>query len=536
MTGKLRQKVSAITERLLIERELFLRADGKVRYARVSRHLQVSIIVAILMAAAWVTYSSVNVVFHHQIVAGRDSEIERQRLAYLDLLTEVSEYHQQFTQITRNLEENQNYLLSLLARTGQAKDELANVEWQLKKSQTERARVALARDGLRQRLAMFEADLNLLSNGNPALKSKLVKVAEALVPGEAEGAQVVEAQRHVTQRLRQVETELSEVTISRGELETTVASLNQQLEYSQDARRNLVDSKRQLRRNVDRLEQQLGQTQRHQDSLEMEIAALQSSLGVASVEGERLQKERSFLQTRVAGFEQRLVGMRDTQQAIVDRLSERTTLSIDTFEQTVAMTGLDVNSLLSGLDIEGLNVGQGGPFIPGDYVVEDNPIQSLQASTALLDMQMDRWEGLQQVVRSIPLTAPLDQFRITSTFGPRTDPVNGRTSSHYGMDLAAPMHTPVMSTAPGRVVFAGWKGRYGRVIVIDHGHGIRTRYAHLRKMLVKAGQKVGHRDKIALLGSSGRSTGPHVHYEVQVNGKSRDPMKFLKAGKYVFKG
>ena len=149
---------------------------------------------------------------------------------------------------------------------------------------------------------------------------------------------------------------------------------------------------------------------------------------------------------------------------------------------------------------------------------------------------MDRWEGLQQVVRSIPLTAPLDQFRITSTYGSRRDPVNGRTSSHHGLDLAAPIHTPVMSTAPGKVVFSGWKGRFGRVIVIDHGHGIRTRYAHLRKILVKVGQRVGHREKIGLLGSSGRSTGPHVHYEVQVNGKPRDPMKFLKAGKYVFKG
>ncbi len=74
------------------------------------------------------------------------------------------------------------------------------------------------------------------------------------------------------------------------------------------------------------------------------------------------------------------------------------------------------------------------------------------------------------------------------------------------------------------------------MIVVDHGHNIRTRYAHLRKILVKVGQKVGHRHKIGLLGSSGRSTGPHVHYEVQLRGKPLDPMKFLQAGKHVFKG
>ena len=86
------------------------------------------------------------------------------------------------------------------------------------------------------------------------------------------------------------------------------------------------------------------------------------------------------------------------------------------------------------------------------------------------------------------------------------------------------------------MVFAGWRGRYGRIIEIDHGHGVRTRYGHLRKILVKPGQEVDHRQKIALVGNSGRSTGPHVHYEVRFRGQSRNPMKFLKAGKYVFKG
>ena len=129
----------------------------------------------------------------------------------------------------------------------------------------------------------------------------------------------------------------------------------------------------------------------------------------------------------------------------------------------------------------------------------------------------------------------MEQYRVTSTFGSRKDPVNGKTSAHYGMDFAAPLRTPVMSTAPGKVVFAGWKGRFGRVVEIDHGFGIRTRFAHLRKILVKVGQKVGHREKIALLGSSGRSTGPHVHYEILVDGKPHDPKAFLKAGQFAFK-
>jgi murein DD-endopeptidase MepM/ murein hydrolase activator NlpD len=414
-------------------------------------------------------------------------------------------------------------------------EELADVEWQLKQSQTERARVAVARDGLRQRLAMFEAELNAMAGGRPALESKLAKATTTFTPGESDVAEVVEARDHLRRRVQEMDRELAQVTETNGTLKTTVASLSLELGQSQEARENLVDAKSALRGTVDRLEQHLSQARTREVLLDGRIAALEGSLGEANGRGEKLESERNFLQTRITGLEERLVGMRETQQSMISRLSERTLVSIDTFEQTVAMTGLDVNGLLSGAQRAGLAEDQGGPFIPGDYVVEEDPIQSLQASIALLDLQMDRWEGLQQVVRTLPLTAPLDQFRITSSYGSRRDPVNRRKSSHHGVDLAAPMRTPILSTAPGKVVYAGWKGRYGRVVVIDHGHGIRTRYAHLRKILVKVGQEVGHREKIALLGSSGRSTGPHVHYEVQVNGKPVDPMKFLRAGKYVFK-
>jgi len=94
----------------------------------------------------------------------------------------------------------------------------------------------------------------------------------------------------------------------------------------------------------------------------------------------------------------------------------------------------------------------------------------------------------------------------------------------------------VLATAPGRVVFAGWSGGYGRMVEIDHGLGIHTRYAHLMQIDVEVGDTVDYRQDIGLLGSSGRSTGPHCHYEVRVDGRPYDPMNFLKAGKYMFKG
>jgi murein DD-endopeptidase MepM/ murein hydrolase activator NlpD len=154
----------------------------------------------------------------------------------------------------------------------------------------------------------------------------------------------------------------------------------------------------------------------------------------------------------------------------------------------------------------------------------------------LLDERLNRWSALRILLVSLPLTAPVDQYRISSSYGARTDPVNGRKAKHRAVDFAAPSGASIYATAPGKIVFAGWRGRYGRTIEIDHGHGIRTRYAHLRKILVKVGDEVDHRQKIGLVGSSGRSTGPHVHYEVRYKNQARNPMKFLKAGKYVFKG
>jgi len=140
------------------------------------------------------------------------------------------------------------------------------------------------------------------------------------------------------------------------------------------------------------------------------------------------------------------------------------------------------------------------------------------------------------VLRTLPLAAPVDRYQLNSTFGIRRDPFNGRLAMHEGIDLANARLSPVLATSPGIVVFAGWKGSYGRMVEIDHGLGVHTRYGHLARIDVKVGQAVDYRDQIGLLGSSGRSSGAHVHYEVRIDGRPLDPMNFLKAGRYVFKG
>jgi murein DD-endopeptidase MepM/ murein hydrolase activator NlpD len=127
-------------------------------------------------------------------------------------------------------------------------------------------------------------------------------------------------------------------------------------------------------------------------------------------------------------------------------------------------------------------------------------------------------------------------YRETSGFGYRVDPFKRTTAFHEGADLGAFYGATITSTAPGKVTYAGTKGGYGRVVEIDHGNGFKTRYGHLNSIAVKAGQAVAIGQKIGTMGSTGRSTGPHLHYEVYYRGKSYDPIKFLRAGKHVYEG
>ena len=134
-----------------------------------------------------------------------------------------------------------------------------------------------------------------------------------------------------------------------------------------------------------------------------------------------------------------------------------------------------------------------------------------------------------ELLAATPCIWPVDapDAWISSAFGRREDPINGKQLFHDGIDIVAPVKSPVMATADGVVTFAGWDGGLGWVVTIDHGHGYKTRYGHNHKVLVKKGEPVRRGDVVALEGSSGRTTGPHVHYEVIRNGKKVNPYRYL---------
>jgi len=133
----------------------------------------------------------------------------------------------------------------------------------------------------------------------------------------------------------------------------------------------------------------------------------------------------------------------------------------------------------------------------------------------------------------LPLAIPTSEGRRSSGFGVRFDPFNHAPAFHSGQDFAGAMRTPIYATGPGVVSFTGVRSGYGNVIEIDHGGGFKTRFAHLSAISVSAGQRVSIRQRIGAMGNTGRSTGPHLHYEVWANGRAQNPDRFLKAGQYV---
>lgn len=152
-----------------------------------------------------------------------------------------------------------------------------------------------------------------------------------------------------------------------------------------------------------------------------------------------------------------------------------------------------------------------------------------------LGLSLARMAVLDRALDGIPQVVPASAQNITSGFGYRRDPFNGSGAMHSGIDFRGAMGSPIYAAADGRVTFAGVKSGYGNTIEVTHGNGILTRYAHLSRIDVKPGQTVGAGATIGGLGSTGRSTGPHLHFEVRINDRAINPRPFLEAAPDVLK-
>lgn len=212
---------------------------------------------------------------------------------------------------------------------------------------------------------------------------------------------------------------------------------------------------------------------------------------------------------------------------IFQQLEDAVSISLEPLDQMFRDAGLPVDQILD--QIRSGYSGQGGPLTPLVLSTKGDVPDPDEARANAILAQLDRMNMYRIAVEKLPFGMPVKaSFRYTSGFGMRW----GRM--HSGTDMAAPTGTPIYASGDGVVIKAGWQSGYGKLIIIQHDFGIETRYGHLSAIRVEVGERVSRGDRIGDMGNTGRSTGPHLHYEVRVGGDAVNPMKYIKAANNVF--
>ena len=251
------------------------------------------------------------------------------------------------------------------------------------------------------------------------------------------------------------------------------------------------------------------------------LSELSTEYELTRAENEMLKKQNTQLvesMQRVAAADVQIV---DTVSKLASENIDSLRESIKNISGTIASLGLTQQKLVNSAN-KFSNPLVGAAFSPIEFDRDmDEKYQKLADDLEL-------WNGLTKLNKILPLGAPVEKMRVTSNFGIRNDPFTGEPKRHRGIDFAGTIGTELMAVAPGRVVSAGERVGYGTTVEIDHGLGFTTLYAHLSQTLVTRGDWVRPGTVIGLAGSTGRSTGPHLHYEIRYKGVPFDPAKFVK--------
>ncbi len=246
--------------------------------------------------------------------------------------------------------------------------------------------------------------------------------------------------------------------------------------------------------------------------------------------GIRFSSENIGLRCRVGNLEgkvTRVSGKNRQLQNEVALLEEKNRTQLNGALGELNQRSEVIDSILRTLDIDpggpqskmpATNKNSGGPF-------SIEPEQQCEKLILKVDHTL-------KTIRPLPLGYPIDG-NISSGFGYRNDPILHRQAFHSGLDMTGPLNSHVHATADGKVVGAGYNSTFGWYVRIDHGNGFSTLFGHNKKLLVKRGQMVRRGDEISIMGSTGRSTGPHVHYEIRYKGRAINPIKYLKIAKYI---
>jgi murein DD-endopeptidase MepM/ murein hydrolase activator NlpD len=294
--------------------------------------------------------------------------------------------------------------------------------------------------------------------------------------------------------------------------------------------------------NQEQFEHRLDELLRRQAALESRANALggiadpavTGSLGANR--GAELGRKPAPLGERLDGRQSSIAGKLDRIATSLDRVEQNEDAAVEGMQARYENRTREIKGVLAGLGLRYNAVHQaaGGPFIPVRLPPAN---ESFSRALTRLAIARAQAQDLKNTLSYVPLRRPLaGELDMSSPFGVRMDPFVHEAAMHTGIDFRGTIGDPVHATAAGKVVKAGWEGGYGQLVEIDHGEGLSTRYGHLSEIDVRVGQTVRIGQVIGRVGSTGRSTGPHLHYETRINGEPVNPTKFLAAGVKLFGG
>ena len=473
MTESLLERVWLWLHETFPERQIYIRSNGRVQFFAFGPSLQATLAGLSLIFLGWVAFSTVNVIFKDRIIAAKDRRYHQMQAAYENRVADLQ----------LSYDELNGSLVSAEDKFKAKADEL----------QTKQDTIVKFLDRKRQVDALVNTPNGILLN--------------AQVPAEAAGAG-----DDVDIQGTGADAESFDENITGGSsLSVMPQPAQPQPRTAKPAHASMLD----FDGAIGRITGLLFGRQAQRAPVSADASAHHPALRVLAEQTERINKIGSNEAMLMTQAESEISGGVGTIRAVL----RNTGINPDQFTQRYEAAH-----------------GMGGPDIPLQTVhiegISDMAFQNAYLKASAVLSQMDEMLG---AMRHVPLAAPVSGqgFERTSGFGARVDPFTGRYAFHPGVDFAGPWGAAVHSTAPGKVVWAGYRGGYGNMVEIDHGLGIHTRYGHLSAVLVQVGAKVSKGSPIGKLGSTGRSTGPHVHYEVWYDNIVRNPSRFIEAGRQV---
>jgi murein DD-endopeptidase MepM/ murein hydrolase activator NlpD len=474
MQGSLVERAWAWLHETFPERQIYIRSDGRVQFFTFGPSLQATLAGLTLIFLGWVAFSTVNVIFKDRIIAAKDHRYQQMQSAYENRVADLQLSYDELNG-------------ALISAEDQFK--LTANELQTKQNTIQRF---LDRK--------HQVDALLASPGNAPVIGVAAPGGNA--PGGSDSLDVAAP----------AGAEEDATPAGGTSLQMMPQPVTPQPRTAKSTHASLLD----IGGAVGRITGMLFGQRQPKPAPSTEAFARHPALAVLAQQTERVRR----------------IGAQET--VLMAQAQAEVAEGVGAIRGTLHVAGIDPDQFLQKYDSAH---GIGGPDMPLAAVplegIADQAFQSAYyKASAVLGEITDYLHALRSVPMGVvPVSGP--GFERTSGFGSRVDPFTGRYAFHPGIDFAGPWGAMVHSTAPGRVVWAGPMGGYGNLVEIDHGLGVHTRYGHLSAILVHVGAMVTKGFPVGKLGSTGRSTGPHVHYEVWYDDVVRNPSKFIEAGRHV---